>query len=174
MSEPQARSPWGTIDRDSHIGPYLDDMRYRPLLSPLPWLHIHSAGRNVVGPYFPPEHRATLRRFFGVTHGSNTRIPTYFYIHDGQSMGPVLIETILDFMSLIFGKYFNKITFKMLITTQLAVLLHENMGNPIPHEQIATRLAILQPIFGDRMTSLIESVKMVANGPHFRLQFIDI
>lgn len=174
MSGAEQTNPRGRIDRDSFIGPYLDDERYAPFLRPLPWLHISIGTRNVVGPYFPPDHRDAMRRFMGVQPGENTRKITYFFVHEGQVMGPVLIETILDFMSIIFGKYFTKPTFNMMITTQLGILLHENGGNPIPHDQIEARFAFLEPIFGDHMRSLTEAVKMVANGTHFRLQFVDI
>jgi hypothetical protein len=174
MSGAQQANPWGTIDEDSYMAPYLRDTRCHAFLRPLPWLHIHLRGRNVVGPYFPPDHRDEMIRFMGPRPGENTRKMTYFFVHEGQVMGPVLTETILDYMSIIFMKYFTKPTFNMIIGTQLGILLHENEGRPIPHDQIEGRFAFLEPIFGDHLRSLTEAVKMVANGPHFRLQFIDL
>lgn len=176
------------VDADAHIRPYLVDPRFRPIFSQLPWFHISHGGRNVIGPYIPLDNRDMIRRFMhgnqvaerqgqspiGAPAANAQRRGGFVFLQDGQVMGAVLTETILDYMAVLYGRFENRQIFNLFITNQLLLILVENGGTPITPEQIERRLTILQPMFPTDFERLLEAVNQIANGSIFRFQFVDV
>lgn len=168
------------VDADAHIRPYLIDVRFRPIFSQLPWFHISMSGRNVIGPYIPLDNREMIHRFM---HGNQVaerqgqspmqRRGGFVFLQDGQVMGAVLTETIMDYMGVLYGRFESRPTFNLFITNQLLIILIENNGTTILPEQIDLRFAFLRPMY-DNFDGLLEAVNQIANGSIFRFQFVDV
>lgn len=161
------------VDADAYIRPYLIDARFRPILSQLPWFQISIGTRNVIGPYIPFDNREMIRRLTGTGTENARRRGGYVFLQDGNVMGAALTETILDYMAVSYGKFESRQIFNMFITNQLLIILAENGGRPIQHEQITSRLSFLRPMFVN-FDRLLEAVNQIANGSIFRFQFIDM
>lgn len=161
------------VDADAHIRHYLLDPRFRPIFSRLPWFHISHAGRNVIGPYIPLDNREMICRFIGAGAANAQRRGGYVFLQGDQVMGAVLTETILDYMSVLYGRFESRQVFNLFITNQLLMILVENGGTAITPEQIERRLTILRAMYPD-FDRLLEAVNQIANGSIFRFQFVDV
>jgi hypothetical protein len=161
------------VDADAYIRPYLLDPRFRPIFSRLPWFQISHGGRNVIGPYIPLDNRDMIHRFMGAGATNAQRRGGFVFLQDGQVMGAVLTETILDYMTLLYGRFESRQIFNLFITNQLLMILVENGGTPITPEQIDRRLMLLRPMFAD-FDRLLRAVNQIANGSIFRFQFVDV
>ena len=161
------------VDADAHIRPYLVDPRFRPIFSQLPWFHISHGGRNVIGPYIPLDNRDMIRRLMGAGGANAQRRGGFVFLQDGQVMGAVLTETILDYMAVLYGRFESRQTFNLFITNQLLIILAGNGGTLIRPEQIDSQLAFLRPMYAD-FDRLLEAVNQIANGTIFRFQFVDV
>ena len=161
------------VDADSHIRPYLINERYHPICSLFSWFQISHGGRNVIGPYIPLDNKDMICRFMGAEAANARRRAGFVFLQNGEVIGAVLTETILDYITILYGRFENPETFKLLITNQLILILIENDGTPILPEQINVRLGFLRPMFPD-FNRLLEAVKQIANGSNFRLQFVDV
>ena len=161
------------VDADAFIRPYFVDPRFREIFSQLPLFHISVSGRNVIGPYIPLENPEMIRQFMRDRGLNAQRRGGYVFLQDGQVMGTVLTETILDYMSVLYARFESRQVFNLFITNQLLVILVENGGTPITPEQIERRLTILRPMYPD-FDRLLEAVNQIANGSIFRFQFVDV
>ena len=160
------------IDEDAHIRPFLVNALYKRIFDQYPWILITVAGKHVTGPYIPLDTWGMIRNFMGYKKNHNRRRGGFVCMEDGEVMGIVLIETILDYITALYGRFESREIFNLLITNQLLTILEENGGTPITTQQIESKLSILRPEF-ENFDQLLEVVNLIANGNTFRFQFID-